>query len=140
MTGPEHYQEAERLLQDVLKRGPKWAAMGKEAAHAAAQVHATLALAAATALGTSPAEGRAWAAAAGTRLSEDDLQAQRTHYPPAVTEPEDGPVSGRTSAAAPAISHPPASLPVAWRNACQAKPSASATSDAVTVITITTRT
>lgn len=39
MTGPEHYREAERLL-----------ATGSQAAERRAQVHATLALAAATAL------------------------------------------------------------------------------------------
>jgi hypothetical protein len=34
-----------------------------------AQIHATLALAAATALGTSPTESRAWADVAGTKFS-----------------------------------------------------------------------
>lgn len=50
MTGPEHYREAEALLDSVESRG-----FGPEPDHiqaawlAAAQVHATLALAAATA-------------------------------------------------------------------------------------------
>jgi len=46
MTGPEHYQAAERLL-DMTSQVPDW-----DAAHmvAGAQVHATLALAAATGL------------------------------------------------------------------------------------------
>jgi hypothetical protein len=73
MTGPEHYLEAERLI-----------AMARESHHADlygnytdaqaariladAQVHATLAHAAATAL-SSAADARAWTDAAGTRLS-----------------------------------------------------------------------
>jgi hypothetical protein len=72
MTGPEHYLEAERLI-----------AMARESHHADlyghytdaqaallladAQVHATLAHAAATAL-SSTADARAWAEAAGTRM------------------------------------------------------------------------
>lgn len=51
MTGPEHYQEAENCLIDAEN-----SELGSEAeAHstATAQVHATLALAAATALGVS---------------------------------------------------------------------------------------
>ena len=48
MTGPEHYQEAERLLAEAAGNS---ASMGQLAAvTAAAKVHATLALAAATAL------------------------------------------------------------------------------------------
>ena len=73
MTGPEHYLEAERLI-----------AMARESHHADlyghytdaqaaliladAQVHATLAHAAATAL-SSAADARAWTDTAGTRLS-----------------------------------------------------------------------
>ncbi len=73
MTGSEHYLEAERLI-----------AMARESHHADlyghytdaqaaliladAQVHATLAHAAATAL-NSPADARAWADVAGTKLS-----------------------------------------------------------------------
>lgn len=54
MTGPEHYKEAERLLEFADRRvSETWAAeTGEQKADviAAAQVHATLALAAATAL------------------------------------------------------------------------------------------
>ncbi|MET9704892.1 hypothetical protein [Streptomyces griseus] len=56
MTGPEHYREAERLLKDEYRTAQSIAD---------AQVHATLALAAATALPpgvNSPARG-AWVAA-----------------------------------------------------------------------------
>lgn len=47
MTGPEHYTEAERLIQQARdSTGNDWSALYL----AQAQVHATLALAAATAL------------------------------------------------------------------------------------------
>lgn len=46
MTGPEHYREAERLIK-VVSDHP--GAAGPEPVLAAAQAHATLALAAATA-------------------------------------------------------------------------------------------
>jgi hypothetical protein len=61
MTGPEHYQEAERLLKDAESSGSEWP-------RGLAQVHAILALAATTAV-TSPTEARAWADVAGTKLS-----------------------------------------------------------------------
>ena len=67
MTGPEHYAEAERLLAVADRHtsgvtyGPEWT-LTLTAAH----VHATLALAAATAVGTSPFEERAWTNVAGT--------------------------------------------------------------------------
>jgi len=61
-TGPDHYREAERLLTvGVNQRGSELDAI----CTAAAQVHATLALAAATALGregegrTQPSQDRA---------------------------------------------------------------------------------
>jgi hypothetical protein len=69
MTGPEHYREAERLLTvNAGKRDDPSEPM----VSAAAQVHATLALAAATGLGMGAEEPdlnewRAWAAAAGTK-------------------------------------------------------------------------
>ncbi|MFF9894916.1 hypothetical protein [Streptomyces longispororuber] len=47
MTGPEHYYEAERLLRDQYRT---------DRSIAEAQVHATLALAAATAMGA-PVDG-----------------------------------------------------------------------------------
>lgn len=68
MSGPYHYREAEKLadLAATAKR-PKWAAGYMQLA----QVHATLALAAATALGRESADGTmpsrdraAWFAAA----------------------------------------------------------------------------
>jgi hypothetical protein len=65
MTGPEHFQEAERMLaearavQDAFYRGMLLAE---------AHVHATLANAAATALGGA-LENRAWADVAGTKPS-----------------------------------------------------------------------
>ncbi|HEY3477513.1 MAG TPA: hypothetical protein VGL02_01325 [Streptomyces sp.] len=50
-TGPEHYREAERLLTELVRDdGSLCFGDGGEAYVAAAQVHATLALAAATAL------------------------------------------------------------------------------------------
>lgn len=60
MTGPEHYTEAERLIEN-----PRAAVD-----IARAQVHATLALAAATALGSAPAfssyaHSQAWTDVAG---------------------------------------------------------------------------
>jgi len=70
MTGPEHYREAERLLAEVAESNAETAAP----AHAAAQIHATLALAAATALpGTARYEGEAhaWWWVAGTKSPED---------------------------------------------------------------------
>lgn len=54
MTGPQHYLEAERLLKSAAKN---FLSTGKAgSALEAAQVHATLALAAATAL-SSPVDG-----------------------------------------------------------------------------------
>ena len=51
MTGPEHYSAAEILLDATA--GP-WIEDGEQWKVAAAQVHATLALAAAVALGQEP--------------------------------------------------------------------------------------
>ena len=73
MTGPEHYREAERLLC-----WPKDGSLPHQdiaMIHAEAQVHATLALAAATALcdpsSGQPAEDwKAWYGAAGTPKSK----------------------------------------------------------------------
>ena len=86
MTGPDHYAEAERLLALAGRhsRGatydPEWTP-----ALAAAQVHATLALAAATAVGTAGPEGRAWADVAATKPSASEPQA------PDASGPESGP-------------------------------------------------
>ena len=69
MTGPDHDRKAEGLTakaHDYLGQGE-----GQSAAvwAAVAQIHATLALAAATALGTTAADGRAWTGVAGTKFS-----------------------------------------------------------------------
>jgi hypothetical protein len=66
MTGPEHYIAAEELLEDVGQARDE-----DDAARALgiAQVHATLALAAVTAVGRGDIDNRAWLVAAGTGLS-----------------------------------------------------------------------
>jgi hypothetical protein len=69
MTGPEHYREAERLLTEREFAFPSGRETRSfEETMAAAQVHATLAAATATALGTSGAEGQAWRDIAGTKF------------------------------------------------------------------------
>ena len=70
MTGPEHYRRAEKLAAEahkLLGQGDGQASASVWAA--VAQTHAVLALAAATAVGASGADNRAWADAAGTRFS-----------------------------------------------------------------------
>ena len=65
MTGPEHYRRAEELAAEAHRL------LGQATAGvwaAAAQTHAVLALAAATAVGASGADSRAWADAAVTGL------------------------------------------------------------------------
>ena len=69
MTGPDHYREAGDIITQVLTGNYDTSKYSNADLLAMAQVHATLAAAAASALGTSPAEMRAWAEAAGTRLS-----------------------------------------------------------------------
>ena len=69
MTGPEHYSRAEELAAEAHRlpgQGDGQATAGVWAA--VAQAHAALALAAATAIGASGADTRAWADAAGIRL------------------------------------------------------------------------
>jgi hypothetical protein len=69
MGGPEHYRRAEELAAEahrLLGQGDGQATAGVWAAMA--QTHAVLALAAATAIGASGVDTRAWADAAGTRL------------------------------------------------------------------------
>ena len=69
MTGPDHFREAEQLLEEFRQeRGPMVDRHGPAAILAAAHVHATLALAAATALAATGPDSRAWADAAGTKL------------------------------------------------------------------------
>ena len=68
MTGPEHYRRAEELAAEAhrpLGQGDGQATAGVWAAVAPA--HAVLALAAATAVGRSSLDSRAWADVAGTR-------------------------------------------------------------------------
>jgi hypothetical protein len=70
MTGPDHYRQAEQLTakaHDYLGQGEGQDSAAVRAA--VAQIHATLALAAATALGTTAADGRAWHEVAGTKYS-----------------------------------------------------------------------
>lgn len=82
MTGPEHYREAERHLSAAshLDRPGGKPADPSAAAHqlATAQVHATLALAAATAAqdsaaGMTSADHKAWTEAAITPESDYDV-------------------------------------------------------------------
>jgi hypothetical protein len=86
MTGPEHYAEAERLLT-LADRHTTGVTYAQEWALTltAAQVHATLALAAATAVGTAGPDTRAWADVAATRLSASKPEA------PSASPPEPGP-------------------------------------------------
>jgi hypothetical protein len=67
MTGPEHYGRAEELAAEahrLLGQGDGQATAGLWAA--VAQTHAMLARGAATAVGASGADHRAWADTAGT--------------------------------------------------------------------------
>jgi hypothetical protein len=76
MTGPEHYREAERLLTEAATEGAEGTYFVRPESLAAAQVHATLALTAATAMqaavdGSEPGMGSAefseWYQAAGVK-------------------------------------------------------------------------
>ncbi|MFI9340017.1 hypothetical protein ACIG0D_01875 [Streptomyces sp. NPDC052773] len=80
-TGPEHYREAERLLKGCQNScGALVIEDGTAEVLAAAQVHATLALAAATAMGAPvdgegdsglpPRDAKAWFDVAGVKLSK----------------------------------------------------------------------
>lgn len=81
MTGPEHYREAERLLAESAVNGSEGTYFVRPESLAAAQVHATLALAAATAgrssSGPMPTPGRedrkAWAEVAITPEPDYDV-------------------------------------------------------------------
>ena len=66
MTGPEHYREAERIMREmtIIEDG-RVQEVALPEAMAAAQVHAILALAAATGVEATGAGGRAWAEVAG---------------------------------------------------------------------------
>jgi hypothetical protein len=86
MTGPEHYAEAERLLTladrhtSGVTYAPEWTLT-----LSAAQVHATLALAAATVVGTAGPDLQAWAAVAATTPIASKPAT------PSVTPPESAP-------------------------------------------------
>jgi hypothetical protein len=68
MTGPEHYQEAERIMREMtFTRHGKVTYLEIPEAMAMAQTHATLALAAAMAVGMADVEERAWADVAATK-------------------------------------------------------------------------
>ena len=97
MTGPEHYAEAERLLA-LADRHAKGVTYEQEwtLTLTAAQVHATLAVAAATAVGTAGPDGHAWADVAATRLSA------RKQEPSTESPPGHDPSLRRPSAAVPA--------------------------------------
>jgi len=94
MTGPEHYAEAERLLAlaDRHTRGvtyaPEWTLT-----LTAAQVHATLALAAATAVGMAGPDLQAWADVAATKPSASKPEAPSSglepRRPPPLFPPDD---------------------------------------------------
>jgi hypothetical protein len=69
MTGSDQYRKAEELTQKAHKYLGQGDGQESAAVWAAvAQIHATLALAAATAFGTTTSEGRAWADVAGTKF------------------------------------------------------------------------
>jgi hypothetical protein len=90
MTGPDHYTEAERLLA-LAGRHSKGATYGQEwtSTLAAAQIHATLALAAATAVGTAGPDSRAWADVAATKPSASEPEV------PGDSDPGSAPVRRR---------------------------------------------
>ena len=93
MTGPDHYAEAERLLA-LAERHSSGATYGPEwtLPLAAAQVHATLALAAATAGGTAGPDSRAWADVAAARLSVSMPEAPDARGPESGSAPRPPPL------------------------------------------------
>jgi hypothetical protein len=101
MTGPEHYAEAERLLA-LADRHTRGVTYDQEwtLTLTAAQVHATLALAAATAVGTAGPDGHAWADVAATKLASSKPKlpdgsppdpGSIPRHPPPLFPPEDRP-------------------------------------------------
>jgi len=74
MTGPEHYRKAEQLLADAERYSRAGAGVGEMVE--VAQVHATLALSAATAVTRERvlplADYKAWATVAGERTEEGE--------------------------------------------------------------------
>jgi hypothetical protein len=67
MTGPEHYREAERIITAVSAGELDASVLDRDQLLIAAQVHALLASAAATAIGAGGLDERGWMNAAGTR-------------------------------------------------------------------------
>ena len=65
MTGPDHYQEAQEIITQVLTGNYDTSRYSDADLLAMAQVHATLAAAAATAIGSRPSEERSWLDVAG---------------------------------------------------------------------------
>ena len=98
MTGPDHYAEAERLLA-LAGRHSKGATYGQEwtLTLAAAQIHATLAVAAATAVGTAGPDGRAWADVAATKPGASEPEAPDTRVPGSAPPPAGPHPSSRPS-------------------------------------------
>ncbi len=101
MTGTEHYAEADRLLA-LADRHTRGVTCDQEwtLTLTAAQVHATLALAAATAVGTAGPDCHAWADVAATRLSATKPEPSTdsppgpgslSRRPPPLFPPEDRP-------------------------------------------------
>ncbi len=70
MNGPEHYAAAERLLDAATAEGVEPGEPRQVSNLAAAQVHATLALAAVTALTWSSKDLKAWQSVAGLSKKE----------------------------------------------------------------------
>ena len=67
MTGPEHYRQAEQLIESITSMNEFGVQIAKSPEFiAAAQTHAILALAAATALDS---DNREWLNGAGTKIS-----------------------------------------------------------------------
>ena len=84
MTGPEHYREAEKLLA-AIEITPEASVGSVRTVAAMAQVHATLALAAATALGNSAGipqdDYYTWDDTAGVHLARGEHRAMTGKTP-----------------------------------------------------------
>lgn len=80
MTGPDHYRESERLIASWDQMGDTAGVFSLQTLLLAAQLHATLALAAATAMAACDHDGMhyadfsAWDQVAGVPVPEDEQQ------------------------------------------------------------------
>ena len=83
MNGPEHYRAAELLLAEAGQQAGEASARSI----ATAQVHATLALAAATAVGMAGPDLQAWADVAATKPSASKPEAPSAGPPGSGLEP-----------------------------------------------------